>query len=112
MKPVRLGDTITARVTVMEVIRERNRIRLLTVCRNQRGEEVLTGEALVMPSNTRVVYPKPREHGNLFSIWTLAPWAWAAQSAALWTMLGFSALSLGSAGPAMNGHPRATYPAS
>jgi acyl dehydratase len=56
LKPVKLGDTITARVTVVEVLRERNRIRLATVCLNQRGEEVLTGEAWVMPSRESVVY--------------------------------------------------------
>src|SRR5213596_97634 len=39
VKPVRAGDTITARVTVLEVIRERNRVRLQTVCVNQRDEE-------------------------------------------------------------------------
>ena len=44
-KPVKAGDTITARVEVVEVIRERNRIRLQTTCTNQRGEEVLAGEA-------------------------------------------------------------------
>jgi len=58
-KPVKLGDAITARVTVVEVIRERNRIRLLTVCRNQRDEEVLTGEAWVMPSRESIVYEGP-----------------------------------------------------
>ena len=45
MKPVFAGDTITARVTISEVIHDRNRIRLQTVCFNQRGEEVLSGEA-------------------------------------------------------------------
>src|SRR6266511_74295 len=48
LKPVLFGDVITARVEVVEVLRERNRVRLKTVCSNQRGEEVLTGEALVM----------------------------------------------------------------
>ena len=57
LKPVKVGDTITARVTIVEVLRERNRIRLETVCLNQRGEEVLTGEAWVMPSRESVVYP-------------------------------------------------------
>jgi acyl dehydratase len=60
LKPVKLGDTITARVTIVEVLRERNRIRLATVCLNQRGEEVLTGEAWVMPSRESVVYPDRR----------------------------------------------------
>jgi len=50
LKPVKAGDTITARVEVLEVIRERNRLRLQTTCTNQRGEEVLAGEAWVMPS--------------------------------------------------------------
>jgi len=40
VKPVRAGDTITARVEVIEVMGERNRIRLQTVCLNQDGEEV------------------------------------------------------------------------
>ena len=57
LKPVKLGDTITARVTVVEVLGECNRIRLSTVCVNQRGEDVLTGEAWVMPSRESVVYP-------------------------------------------------------
>src|SRR3989454_7772044 len=61
VKPVKSGDRITARVEVIEVIRDRNRIRLQTVCVNQNGEEVLSGEAWVMPSKTRVVYePKSR----------------------------------------------------
>ena len=54
---MKLGDTITARVTIVEVLAERNRIRLSTVCVNQRGEAVLTGEAWVMPSRESVVYP-------------------------------------------------------
>jgi acyl dehydratase len=64
LKPVKLGDVITARVTVVEVLRERNRIRLATVCLNQRGEEVLTGEAWVMPSRESVVYEGPVTSGG------------------------------------------------
>mgnify|MGYP001572371228 FL=1 len=60
LKPVKPGDTITARVEVVELIRDRNRIRLKTVCANQRGEEVLTGEAWVLPSRRPIVFePKP-----------------------------------------------------
>jgi len=55
LKPVKAGDTITARVEVLEVLRDRNRLRLQTTCTNQRGEEVLAGEAWVMPSRTPVV---------------------------------------------------------
>ena len=47
-KPVKIGDTITARVEVIEVLAARKRVRLATVCRNQRDETVLDGEAVVM----------------------------------------------------------------
>ncbi len=50
LRPVRAGDVITARVEVMELIPERNRVRLRTTCRNQREEGVLTGEAWVLPA--------------------------------------------------------------
>jgi 3-hydroxybutyryl-CoA dehydratase len=49
LAPVRMGDTITARVEVAEVIKGKNRIRLRTTCRNQEGTVVLDGEALVSP---------------------------------------------------------------
>jgi 3-hydroxybutyryl-CoA dehydratase len=51
-------DTITARVEVAEVLRERNRLRLITTCTNQRDEEVLTGEVWVMPSRSAIVYER------------------------------------------------------
>jgi 3-hydroxybutyryl-CoA dehydratase len=47
-KPVRIGDTVTARVEVLEVIARKRRVRLATTCRNQSGELVLEGEATVM----------------------------------------------------------------
>jgi 3-hydroxybutyryl-CoA dehydratase len=49
LAPVYIGDTITARVEVMEIITEKNRLRLKTVCVNQAGIMVLDGEALVSP---------------------------------------------------------------
>lgn len=82
MKPVKFGDTITTRVEVVEVLRERNRIRLLTVCRNQRGDEVLTGEAWVMPSRTGIRYERPGQ--PVAAGLLVQPWAWAAQAMALW----------------------------
>ena len=94
LKPVFFGDVITARVEVLEVVRERNRIRLKTVCSNQRGEEVLTGEALVMPSKTGVEYVRAQTGTGLVSLWTLGPWAWAAQGTAVLGMMGLSALSV------------------
>jgi acyl dehydratase len=87
VKPVRAGDTITARANVLEVLRERNRIRLQTVCVNQLGEEVLSGEAWVMPPKARVVYAeRPRPAASMAAL-ALGPWALAAQAARLWAAL-------------------------
>ena len=48
-KPVLIGDTVTATATVVEMVPEKNRVKLETVCTNQRGETVLKGFAMVMP---------------------------------------------------------------
>ena len=45
--PVRIGDTITARVEVAEIMEKS--VRLKTTCTNQEGVVVLDGEALVSP---------------------------------------------------------------
>jgi len=45
LAPVRIGDVITARVVVIEMIPEKNRIRLKTTCTNQKGEVVVDGTA-------------------------------------------------------------------
>lgn len=47
-RPVRIGDTITARIEVIELFPQKKRVRLATTCRNQNGEGVLDGEALVL----------------------------------------------------------------
>ncbi|MGD2028562.1 MAG: MaoC family dehydratase [Desulfobacterales bacterium] len=52
LAPVRIGDTITARVEVVDIVDEKNRVRLRTSCFNQEGIQVLNGEAVVSP-------PKP-----------------------------------------------------
>jgi 3-hydroxybutyryl-CoA dehydratase len=49
LAPVRIGDTITARVEVLELNLEKNRARLKTTCSNQDGLIVLSGEGLVSP---------------------------------------------------------------
>jgi hypothetical protein len=68
-------------------------MRLKTVCTNQRGEEVLTGEALVMPSKVLVTYEERSPQGaGAFALWALGPWAWAAQGTAILGMLGLSTL--------------------
>ncbi len=55
LKPVKVGDTVTARVEVIELIHQRNRVRLKTTCTNQRGEQVLAGEAWVLPPRQPVL---------------------------------------------------------
>ena len=47
-RPVRIGDTVTTRVEVAEVMPAERRVRLLTRCTNQHGKTVIEGEALVM----------------------------------------------------------------
>jgi 3-hydroxybutyryl-CoA dehydratase len=45
---VKLGDTITWRVEVLELFPEKKRATLSTVCRNQRGETVIEGEGTIL----------------------------------------------------------------
>lgn len=52
LAPVRIGDTITVRIEIIEIIAEKKRVRLKTTCINQEGTQVLDGEAIVSP-------PKP-----------------------------------------------------
>ncbi|GAB6085569.1 MaoC family dehydratase [Alkaliphilus crotonatoxidans] len=47
--PVKFNDTIQASVEVIEIMAEKNKVKLSTVCKNQRGEVVLSGVATVMP---------------------------------------------------------------
>jgi len=49
LAPVHIGDTVTASVTVKELDTGRNRAVLETVCTNQNGTRLISGEALVMP---------------------------------------------------------------
>ena len=49
LAPVHIGDTITGRVEIMELIPEKNRVRLKTTCSNQDGVIVISGEGLVSP---------------------------------------------------------------
>ena len=86
-KPVKAGDTIRAKVVVRDVIRERNRIRLETTCTNQRGEEVLSGEAWVMPSNVHIVYAEERQAAASLARLAPQPWSWAAQAMTAWATM-------------------------
>lgn len=90
LRPVKLGDAIRARVEVIDVNRDRNRVRLRTVCTNQRGEDVLSGEALVMPSRTPVRYePAPEAPAPA----PPTPWSFAADGVAAMGALGVLAMS-------------------
>ena len=53
LRPVRIGDTVTARVEVIKLVREKNLATLKTTCTNERGERLLEGTALVMPPKAR-----------------------------------------------------------
>jgi acyl dehydratase len=105
LKPVKAGDAVSARVEVIDVQREKNRIRLRTVCTNQRAENVLVGEAVVMPSRTRIDYARPPAPLGALALWTLQPLAWMAQGATIMGMLGLSALS--AVAPAASSRPYA-----
>ena len=49
LAPVHIGDTITGRVEILELIPEKNRVRIKTTCSNQDGVMVISGEGLVSP---------------------------------------------------------------
>ena len=49
IKPVFIEDHITLRLEILEINSEKNNIRLETLITNQKGEVVITGEALVKP---------------------------------------------------------------
>lgn len=45
LRPVYLGDTVTATATIATYDRDRGKMVLQTICKNQGGEDVLAGEA-------------------------------------------------------------------
>jgi 3-hydroxybutyryl-CoA dehydratase len=56
LKPVFVGDTVTALATVTEIINPK-RVRLLVACRNSAGEDVAIGNAVVIPpAQTRLQF--------------------------------------------------------
>jgi phosphate acetyltransferase/phosphate butyryltransferase len=59
LRPVYVGDRVTARVEVAERLVEKKRIRLTTTCVNQGGDLLLEGEAWVLPSAVRIEYEAP-----------------------------------------------------
>ena len=58
--PVRPGDTITTTVTVTEKHQSKPILKLACECVNQKGEKVVTAEAVVLaPTKTVTVQPAP-----------------------------------------------------
>ena len=53
LAPVHMGDTVTARAEVIEILSEENRVKLKTTCINQNGVTVLDGEAIVSPPKSK-----------------------------------------------------------
>lgn len=53
LAPVRIGDTITAKVEVVEIKSEKNKVTLQTRCFNQNGVMVIDGTAVVSPPKAK-----------------------------------------------------------
>ncbi|MFH0860371.1 MAG: MaoC family dehydratase [Candidatus Altiarchaeota archaeon] len=45
LRPVRIGDTVTVEVELLEKIEDEKKLRFKTICRNQDGKIVVQGEA-------------------------------------------------------------------
>lgn len=50
--PGRIGDTVTAKATVVEIIEDKNRVIMQTTCTNQEGTLLLDGQATISPPKT------------------------------------------------------------
>jgi phosphate acetyltransferase/phosphate butyryltransferase len=108
LRPVYVGDRVTARVEVAERMPDRNRLRLRTTCLNQAGEPLLEGEAWVLPSPERIEYAERRATPFGAPALALAPVALATQVMSWWLTSGLALaaqamqlppLSLGGAEP-------------
>jgi 3-hydroxybutyryl-CoA dehydratase len=53
LAPVRINDTITAKVEVAEIIKEKNKVGLKTTCVNQKDVVVVDGQAVVYPPTNK-----------------------------------------------------------
>ena len=60
--PVRIGDTVTARATITDLLPEKRRATISTVA-TVRNKVVLEGEAVVMVPQRAVVVAKPNGNG-------------------------------------------------
>jgi 3-hydroxybutyryl-CoA dehydratase len=51
LRPVKLGDTVTAHISVTAIDVDKRRLTLATLLRNERGKNVIVGEAVVQLSS-------------------------------------------------------------
>ena len=106
MRPVYVGDRVTARVEVAERVAERNRLRLGTTCVNQDGELLLEGEAWVLPSPTRIEYAAPSPARRPTAV-AFLPAALAVEMMSIWMSSGLAlatqALRLAPPAPVLGG---------
>jgi len=58
-RPVRVGDTITVELEVLEKSAEKNLVKLQTVARNQNGKVVVSGTASVMAPGQKLRIERP-----------------------------------------------------
>lgn len=90
LRPVYIGDRVTARVEVVERLADRRRLRLRTTCHNQDGDLLLEGEAWVLPPPARIEYAEPRFSPFETSTLTLAPVTLAVQVMSWWMTSGIA----------------------
>jgi acyl dehydratase len=92
LRPVYVGDRVTARVEVAERLPERKRVRLRTTCANQDGDLLLEGEAWVLPSPTRIEYA-PRVPARRATPIALLPATMAVEIMSIWMTSGLTLAS-------------------
>lgn len=56
-RPVKIGDTVTAQITVLEKDETKKRVILETLVINQNGEKVVVGKATVLAPAEKIVRP-------------------------------------------------------
>ena len=62
LRPVKVGDTVTVELEILEINKQRKRATVSTNVINQNGKTVVKGKAEIMPSPDKVVvdeYPLP-----------------------------------------------------
>ncbi len=62
LRPVKVGDTVTVQLEVLEINERRKRATVSTNVINQHGKAVIKGKAEIMPSSGKVIvdeYPLP-----------------------------------------------------